>query len=220
MTTPNTARESILSAIRAAKKGRGPVGKSPKLGIGAIPERGRTEGAAALASFISEAERSGATTARVPVSDGVPGAVQAYLSSRNTGLAVRLAPAAEGFAWHLAPGVEVLSGPPQDGDGAGLSVAFGGVAETGTLVLLSGPENPTRLNLLPETHIIVLEAAAIEGAYEDVWKKLRAHRATKKSIMPRTVNWITGPSRTADIEQTLLMGAHGPKDLHIIIVGE
>jgi len=94
------------------------------------------------------------------------------------------------------------------------------VAETGTLVLLSGADNPTRLNFLVETHVVVIDAATIEGAYEDVWKTLRTSRANETTLMPRTVNWITGPSRTADIEQTLLMGAHGPKDLHIIVVGD
>ena len=88
--------------------------------------------------------------------------------------------------------------------------------QTGTLALVSGPDNPTTLNFLPETHIVVIEAAKIVGNYETFWEMLRA--AYGEGAMPRTVNFITGPSRSADIEQTLLLGAHGPRALHIIIV--
>ncbi len=98
-----------------------------------------------------------------------------------------------------------------------LSRAFAGVAETGTLVLLSGPENPTTLNFLPDTHIVVIQAADIAGDYESVWRQLRALYGP--GILPRTVNFITGPSRSADIEQTLILGAHGPRALHILVVG-
>ncbi|MEZ5579927.1 MAG: LUD domain-containing protein [Candidatus Competibacteraceae bacterium] len=73
-------------------------------------------------------------------------------------------------------------------------------------MLLSGPHSPpTTLNFLPDTHIVVLRADRIVGAYEDAWDLLRARGLG----MPRTVNFITGPSRSADIEQTVQMGAHG-----------
>ena len=107
-------------------------------------------------------------------------------------------------------------GRAQAEDRVGLSHAFAGIAETGTLALVSGPDNPTTLNFLPETHIVVVEAQTIVGDYEAFWAKLRA--AYGEGTMPRTVNFITGPSRSADIEQTLLLGAHGPRTLHILIV--
>ena len=110
------------------------------------------------------------------------------------------------------------SSKPSDGsDAVTLSHAVAGVAETGTLVLASGPDNPTTLNFLPEHHIVVLEAKDVVGDYESVWDALRKKVGAK---MPRTVNWITGASRSADIEQVLLNGAHGPKGLHVIIVGK
>ena len=64
---------------------------------------------------------------------------------------------------------------------------------------------------------MVLNAADIAGDYETVWARLRPQGG--EGNLPRTVNFITGPSRSADIEQTLLLGAHGPRALHIIVVG-
>lgn len=101
------------------------------------------------------------------------------------------------------------------GDVASLTSSFAGIAETGTLMLLSGSQSPTTLNFLPDIHLAVLEAKNIVGPYEAAWQKLReTHDA-----MPRSVNMITGPSRSADIEQKLQMGAHGPKRLVIFLIG-
>ncbi len=108
----------------------------------------------------------------------------------------------------------------QVGDMAALTTSFAGIAETGTLMLYSRADSPTTLNFLPDNHLVVLHESDILGVYEEAWKKLRNHCQTSDGLlqMPRTVNMITGPSRSADIEQTLLMGAHGPKRLVIFIV--
>ena len=99
-------------------------------------------------------------------------------------------------------------------DQISVTSAFAGVAETGSLVLLSSPRSPTTLNFLPEDHLIILFRDRIVTHQEDVWKRLR-----KAGIaMPRTVNFITGPSKTADVEQTIQEGAHGPRRLHVILV--
>ena len=68
------------------------------------------------------------------------------------------------------------------------------MAETGSLVMISGSENPSTLNFLPDNHIIVVSAKDIAGDYESVWTKIRY--TFGKGGMPRTVNWITGPSRS------------------------
>ncbi len=94
--------------------------------------------------------------------------------------------------------------------------AFGGVAETGTIAMVSGPDNPSTLNFLADNHVVVVSEKDIIGDYETLWSKIRF--AYGKDVMPRTVNWITGPSRSADIEQTLLVGAHGPRRVHIVVV--
>ncbi|RTE66033.1 hypothetical protein EH243_10160 [Amphritea opalescens] len=103
----------------------------------------------------------------------------------------------------------------QVGDIASLTCSFTGIAETGTLMLHSSAQSPTTLNFLPDNHLVVLHRSAIVGCYEEAWKKLRQ---TFGETLPRTVNMITGPSRSADIEQTLQMGAHGPKTLIILFI--
>ena len=106
-------------------------------------------------------------------------------------------------------------------DSVSVQHAWAGVAETGTLVFPSGPERPTTLNILPETEIAVLRASDILGAYEEAWDRLRAERGGAEpsgGFMPRNVMLVTGPSRSADIEQTLELGAHGPRRLHVILI--
>jgi len=91
-------------------------------------------------------------------------------------------------------------------------------AETGTLVMASGPDNPTTLNFLPDTHIVVVDAKDIAGDYETVWARVREKFGIE--ALPRAINLITGPSRSADIAQILILGAHGPRRLHVLIVGD
>lgn len=105
----------------------------------------------------------------------------------------------------------------QAGDIASLTLSFAGIAETGTLMLHSGEHSPTTLNFLPDNHLVVLRRSAIVGVYEEAWKKLREQFS---EALPRTVNMITGPSRSADIEQKLQMGAHGPKKLIILLIND
>jgi L-lactate dehydrogenase complex protein LldG len=90
-------------------------------------------------------------------------------------------------------------------------------AETGTLLLVSGADNPTTLNFLPEAHTVLIAASDIVGSYEEAFDRLRAIHG--EGYLPRTVNLISGPSRTADIEQTIVRGAHGPSRLHVLILG-
>ena len=97
------------------------------------------------------------------------------------------------------------------------SFAKAGIAETGTLALISGVDNPTTLNFLPENHIVVVKASNIVPSYETAFAMLQQNFVD--GVPPRTINFITGPSRSADIEQTLLLGAHGPLRLHIVLIG-
>lgn len=99
-------------------------------------------------------------------------------------------------------------------DTVSVTGAFAAVAETGSVVLLSGQSTPTTLNFLPEEHIVVVREEQILPHIEDVWSLMRESHPG----WPRTVNFITGPSKTADVEQTIHYGAHGPRRLQVIVV--
>lgn len=179
-----------------------------------VPARSQLAPARQIDLFVEMAETADATIARVPGPTDVAAAVAAYLKRENLPHRLVLAPdpALDQMGWESAPLLEIRRGAAAPDDEVGVSGAFLGIAETGTLMMRSGPESPTTIAFLPETHIVVLPAAAVRGSYEEGWAALRA------APMPRTVNFITGPSRSADIEQTLQLGAHGPRRLHIILV--
>ncbi|MFN7093437.1 MAG: lactate utilization protein C [Allorhizobium sp.] len=220
------SRQAILSRIRTSLKvGTGNTERAETVAHrlverpqGIIPKRGQLPVDERLALFIAMAEKYNATTERLATSGSVPAAVAEYLKQRNLPAAIRIGADTRmtSLDWKSAGTLDIRSGASDGNDLVAVSHAFGGIAETGTLCLLSGPDNPVTLNFLPDHHIVVVEAAAIVGDMESLWASLR--KAQGKT-MPRTVNMITGPSRSADIEQTLLLGAHGPRALHIIIVG-
>lgn len=188
-----------------------------------IPERGDDEYQNKINRFTQEAEKVDATVQRLASLSELPAATADYLAQHNLPNAVRAAPSLAEIGWHSQSLLQVQSGVAAGIDTVGVSRAFGGVAETGTLVFLSGPDNPTTVNFLPPTHIAVVDAADIAGNYEEIWRRVRAltpQPGPGKTQLPRTVNWITGPSRSADIEQTLLLGAHGPQRLHIVVVDD
>jgi L-lactate dehydrogenase complex protein LldG len=185
---------------------------------GVIPARGQLPGAERIALFSTMATAVGATVERLPRPDDVPGAIVTYLRARNlpTSIVAGSDPLLAGLPWGKTP-VAVRHGAAEDRDVVGLSRAIAGVAESGTLVMASGKYNPTTINFLPETHLVVIHAEDIVGDYESVWARVRT--AIGKGQMPRTLNLITGPSRSADIEQKIMLGAHGPRRLHIMIIG-
>jgi L-lactate dehydrogenase complex protein LldG len=172
-----------------------------------------------VALFCHWAEVNNATVARVGTAD-VAGEVAAYLARNNLPAEAAIAPSPhlETYDWAGQPMLSLRRGTAWGSDQVSITGAFAGIAETGTLVMASGPDHPVTLNLLPDTHVVVLREADIVGGYEEVWARLR--RRYGKDCMPRTVNTITGPSRTGDIEQTIELGAHGPRRMHIVIVRE
>lgn len=186
---------------------------------GVVPARGQGSAQERLDLFVRMVELAAGSVARLDDLADVPSEVADFLRRNNLPMAVRRGadPLLAGVPWERAGTLEVSTAPWDATALSSVSHAFGAVAETGTLVLLSGPENPTKLNFLPDNHIVVVDAADIIGDYESVWPRLRDQFGD--GAMPRAVNLITGPSRSADIEQTLIMGAHGPRRLHVILVG-
>ena len=218
-----TARDEIFANIRRSLHVTGAeaprraavadrLAHSPS---GLIPARGQ----GGVATFKAEAERAAATLDEVASSADIPEAIAAYLREHNLPATLRIGADSRltALPWERTP-LELSHGASDGHDLNAASVAFGGVAETGTLALVSGADNPTTLNFLPDNHIVVLFAEDVVGDLESVFARLRARYGAGQA--PRTLNFITGPSRSADIEQTLLFGAHGPRRLHIVVVGE
>jgi len=185
---------------------------------GVIPQCGQLGAAERAALFIGKVEAVAGTAQRIASSDDLPAAVADYLRRNNLPLALKRGadPALAAAPWEREPALTVTVGATGGGDLVALSHAFGAAAETGTLVLLSGSDNPTTLNFLPDNHIVVVAAEAIDGDYETVLARLRGQLGAEH--LPRAINLVTGPSRSADIEQTLILGAHGPRRLHVIVV--
>jgi L-lactate dehydrogenase complex protein LldG len=103
------------------------------------------------------------------------------------------------------------------GEPVALSYARLGVVETGAVVTFTGKANPAANNLLPEHHIVILNTEDLVFSLEDAWERI--NRETAEGGRPRGINFIAGPSSTADIEGQLVYGAHGPRCLHVILLG-
>lgn len=221
-----SAREHILATLRRGLK-RGELSDKQRAELEArlanpprnlIPARALLSHPEQVELFVKMAVEAAATVERVADSSMVPGTVVAFLEKEGIPKEVVMAPAEEleDLPWESIPGLKIQRRRAQQGDRVSITPAFAGIAETGTLMLLSGPHSPTTLNFLPDIHIAILDSSRIVGPYEDAWAMLREQGLH----MPRTINLITGPSRSADIEQKLQMGAHGPIQLHIVLVGK
>ncbi len=154
------------------------------------------------------------TLAEVANENDVPAACRDYLQKNNLPTSGVAWSALKHLDWKSA-GIDVEFRRANGNDGIGISGVFAALAETGTLMLLSGPDTTASVTLVPETHIAVLHKNRIVPYMEDAWALLRK----EKDALPRAVNFVSGPSRTADIEQTIVLGAHGPYRVHIILVG-
>jgi len=216
----STDRDRMLATIRAGVA-RSATKDAPKP-VPIIPQRGQLQGRALVELFRKQAETAAATVVEVARAEDVPAAVAEYLRGRNLPPQIRLAPdpRVSALDWKSQPMLETSSGASDGHDTTSVTPVLAGVAETGTLMVHSGDATPNTLHFLPETHIAVVYADELVGTYEDGWKALRAKVGgdLSKGEMPRTVSMVTGPSRSADIGKILLMGAHGPKRLHIILV--
>jgi len=168
--------------------------------------------------FIAMAEEVQATVAKVSSLSAVPEAVARYLAAENHPAELVMAPdpSLEMVPWSTWPLLRIRRGRAKAEDRVSLTPCHAAIAETGTLMLVSGPRTPTTLNFLPETHIVLVYADQVVATYEDGWDRLRTGGTPE--ALPRAVNFITGPSRTADIEQHIELGAHGPRRLHIVLV--
>lgn len=212
------AREEIFKRIRQSTRRSSSIEDSEAIVSKRLGQHSRgclpayTE--PALERFIARAEKASASVITIPHINEFGKALSGYLAEH--GLQQRIAaapsPMLDEVSW--PDGYQVERRIAEATDQVAVSVAFSGIAETGTLALLSGSQTPTTLNFLADNYICLLQQNDIVAHMEDVWDRVRTHQGG----MPRTLNFITGPSRTADVEQTIQLGAHGPRRLLIIIV--
>lgn len=181
-----------------------------------IPSRVALDHAGLVDLFIANATREFATVERLADRSELPAHIAAYLREQNLPAELVIAPHPdlEGVDWDSAPLLAHRYGRAEASDMVSIQRGFAAIAETGTLMLPSGARSPTTLNLLPDTEIVVLDESDLVGPYEDAFDRLR-----EAGGMPRNVMLVTGPSRSADIERTLELGAHGPRRLHIVLLG-
>jgi L-lactate dehydrogenase complex protein LldG len=220
------SKQAMLTAIRRGLK-RGPLPADETAMLHdrmtrhprhLIPARSRLPHPEQVDLFVHNVEKEFGSVTRVPDRDAIPGAVADYLAAQNLpgSLIVAPHPDLRAIPWFARPLLEIREGRAEATDAVSVQHGFAGIAETGTLMLPSGPDRPVTLNLLADTEIVVLRASAIVGAYEEAWDRLR----TELGAMPRNVMLVTGPSRSADIEQTLELGAHGPRRVHVVLVDD
>ncbi|AZG13949.1 LutC/YkgG family protein [Cupriavidus pauculus] len=224
----NAARDRIFARIRAAQ-GRGPavtqgerdavadyLARHPQGPQPPVPDD-RAE------AFAVQARRMASTVDRVATMADVPGAVARYLDGLQLARRAVAWTALGSLPW-TEQGLDVACRPPlrdaeadrDHGDLVGITGCFVAIAETGSLMLLSGPDTYASAALLPETHIAVVPVGRIVANMEEAFARMRAEHGQ----LPRATNIISGPSRTGDIEQTIVLGAHGPYRVHVILVDQ
>jgi L-lactate dehydrogenase complex protein LldG len=194
------AGREIMQAAMASRS------EGPKPAMDATP-------AALLERFRLKSELQSSTVEVVAQESDAPAAVARYLAAMKLPTTAVVQPALAALDW-AAAGLKVEARGARDADLVGITGCFCAVAETGTLMMCSSPDTPAAVSLLPETHVAIVRAARILPYMEDAWNLARAELGT----LPRAVNFISGPSRTGDIEQTIVLGAHGPYRVHLVIV--
>jgi L-lactate dehydrogenase complex protein LldG len=221
------ARERILAALRSSL-GRGRLDPDAEAELRARIAAHRRNLVPARATAIDEQERVGlfiamaeevqATVTRVSSSAAVPEAIARYLAAENLPANFVMAPDSrlDEIPWNTWPLLQIRRGRAEAEDRVSVTPCHAAIAETGTLMLISGAQTPTTLNFLPEAHIVVVRRGQVVATYEDGWDRLRTVETT--GALPRAINFVTGPSRTADIEQHIELGAHGPRRLHIVLI--
>ncbi len=185
-----------------------------------IPARAGGPEPERYALFLAKCRELAVTIDEIASDDAAPAAIADYLKGLNLPGRLKLSPSPEvtDLPWDTAPLLDVASGAAEISDQTGVTPAFAGIAETGTLVFVSGKETPPTLNFVPDNHIVVMRRSQVVRAMEDAFAAARERFGA--GVMPRTLNLVSGPSRTGDVEQKIVMGAHGPRRLHIVMIDD
>jgi L-lactate dehydrogenase complex protein LldG len=213
-----SARDNILKKIRTAQGRAGSPAQAERDAVNAYldshPQGPRpVVDGDLVARFRAHCEKLATTTEVIASVEDAPRAAAAYLAARQLPVNGVVWPALKDLDWAGA-GLKLDTRRSVSEDMVGVTGAFCGIAETGTLMLLSGSETPANASLVPENHIAILRTDRIVPGMEEGFNLMRAEIGQA----PRAVNFVSGPSRTADIEQKLVMGAHGPYRVHVILI--
>ena len=218
-----SSREDILGRVRASlHRNAGNAATAREVMAAALANRNpgpqpavASEPRALLERFRVKSEQASSTVEIVATDAEVPAAIAKYLGAMKLQTSAVAWASLGGLDWAGA-GLKIETRGARDADLVGITGCFCAVAETGTLMMTSSPDTPAAVSLLPETHIAVVRAARIVAYMEDAWNLARAELGS----LPRAVNFISGPSRTGDIEQILTLGVHGPTALEILVLTE
>jgi L-lactate dehydrogenase complex protein LldG len=209
----SSSRDRILGKIAAARRGNADsaaieayIAQHPR---GPVPRVGPNF----VDAFSERAGKLSNDIARVASLNDVPATVAQYLDKHGVERRAVCWPEFLSLPWN-AQRISVDARAARGDDVVGVTGAFVAIAETGTLMLLSGGETAATVSLVPETHVAVVQTKRLVATMEDGWALLRS----EKGRMPRAVNFVSGPSRTADVEQTVTLGAHGPRRVLVILV--
>jgi L-lactate dehydrogenase complex protein LldG len=221
----SAARDDVLGRVRKAlgKRERDIAGLAAAEAIIAGHAQGPRPGPPGdrVGHFMQRARDLESTVERIANRAAIPTAVARYLDELRLPPALAAQKSHAGVCWPefaaldwTGAGLAIEARPTTGDDRLGITGAFCAIAETGTMVILTGADAPTATALLPDTHVAVVSAERIVDGMEDAFALIRRERG----VLPRAVNLISGPSRTGDIEQTIVLGAHGPFRVHILVV--
>ena len=221
----HSARDNVLGRVRKALGKR--AGDAGRVAAAEATIAAHVQGPRpALAGdrvlrFTLRARAMESSVERITEDAQIPAAVARYLDALQLSPALSGQKSRAGVCWPefaaldwTGAGLDIEARPTQGNDRIGVTGVFCAIAETGTMVILAGADAPTASALLPETHVAILPASCIVDSMEEAFARIRDERG----VLPRAVNLISGPSRTGDIEQTIVLGAHGPFRVHVLVV--
>jgi L-lactate dehydrogenase complex protein LldG len=219
------AREAVLARVREALKRAGKAPQAAAAREARVARRAHgprpTLPGDIVARFVERATDQASTDERLGFVEEVPAAVARYLDALELPPAIAAQKSHRGVCWPefawldwRGAGLDIEARPTVGEDRLGITGCLCAIAETGTLMMLSGPDPPASPHLLPETHFAVVPASRVVRHYEDAFALVRSERGQP----PRAMNLVSGPSRTGDIEQTIVLGAHGPYRVHLVLV--
>jgi len=207
------SRDTILARIRSGL-GRGPLPASASAALDAHPTHTRIAFDDDLVErFVARFCSRAGTVGRIASLSDVPAAVEAYREAHALPARAAVARPLADLPWPA--GLVRHEGPAGKDELLSVTACLAAIAETGSILLASGPDSPTTLNFVPDHHVVVLQASQLVPDFEAAWTRLRA----LPGGMPRTANIVSGASRTGDVGLTLQLGAHGPRSVHVLLVG-